>query len=327
MVLYRSAAARVILSTVQLRPIASVLYRDIYTVRAARLRISDGTHESKEAAAGALRNLAQQNHHEHSLQIFERGAVPALVQLLVSGSARAQAAACGTLYALSHCRPEHQRGIVEAGAVKPITRLLTTGGAKVQEEAASALAALDSDLSHVRIVLRFGAVRPLVTMLKEGSAAAQAFAAQALENIRQRGCSVVASGGSGGNGGSGDGGSDGGGDGGGEGGGDGVPVTTTRPPREGRTRRPQMVAGEARSRGSDLPGCLSRPEPVWMDSFRVPGQYATTKDKSWWPVQAALRASASWPRSEVDSLSRPMPCPLDVKVKDNMHWSNLGLDN
>ena len=129
---------------------------------------------------------------------------------------------------------------------------------------------------------------------------------------RQRGCSVVASGGSGGNGGSGDGGSDGGGDGGGEGGGDGVPVTTTRPPREGRTRRPQMVAGEARSRGSDLPGCLSRPEPVWMDSFRVAGQYATTKDKSWWPVQAALRASASWPRSEVDSLSRPIRCGPDT---------------
>ena len=39
MVLYRSAAARVILSTVQLRPIASVLYRDIYTVRAARLNL------------------------------------------------------------------------------------------------------------------------------------------------------------------------------------------------------------------------------------------------------------------------------------------------
>ena len=79
-------------------------------------KISDGTHETKEAAVGALRCLAQQNHHEHSTAIFEKGAVPPLVQLLKDGSARAQASACGTLYALSCGRPEHPAGRAEGAA-------------------------------------------------------------------------------------------------------------------------------------------------------------------------------------------------------------------
>ena len=142
----------------------------------------DGDSEAKESSAAALCSLSTQNHFEHTELVFEGGAVGPLVQILVSGTSKAQASAAGALHALGHQKPEIQAAIVEAGAVVPLVKLLKSGGSKAQEAAASALASLDGDVSHQKPVIASGCIPPLVAMLNNSSAAAQAFASQALGN-------------------------------------------------------------------------------------------------------------------------------------------------
>lgn len=143
---------------------------------------TEGDAEAKEAAATMLSSLAFQNHHEHIGALFKAGAIAPLVDLLKSGSTKAQQSAASALHALLVDKPRHQAAMVDAGGVRPLVSLLKTGSAKVQEEAASTLASMDADVAHQREVLAAGGIIPLIAMLKGGSATAQAFAARALAN-------------------------------------------------------------------------------------------------------------------------------------------------
>ena len=97
-------------------------------------RISDGNAEVKEHSASALKNIAQQNHGEHCETLYRQGAVKPLVNLLVVGSADAQASACSALASIVSLKDEHEASLVEAGGIAPLVNLLKTGSAKVQEE-------------------------------------------------------------------------------------------------------------------------------------------------------------------------------------------------
>lgn len=97
-------------------------------------RALEGDHETRETAAAMLSSLACQNHFQHSDAVFRAGALRPLVQLLMTGSAKAQGHAAAALHALAHEKPRHQVAIVDSGAVVPLVRLLKVGSAKVQEE-------------------------------------------------------------------------------------------------------------------------------------------------------------------------------------------------
>ena len=129
-----------------------------------------------------LSSLAAQNNYEHIGKIFQAGAVPALVSVVSTGSAKAQQAAASALYSISHGSSEHQQAMMAAGAATPLVKLTKGGSAKVQEEAAAAIASIDADVSHQKALIKAGCIGPLVAMLSRGSAAAQAFASQALGN-------------------------------------------------------------------------------------------------------------------------------------------------
>ena len=141
-----------------------------------------GDNEAKETAAQQLRSLAEQNHGEHCVKLYEAGAVTPAHHAAARRQRQVAGGGGGRLHSIALVKEEHQRAVIDAGIVVPLVKLLRTGSAKVQEEAASALASLASDVSHQRDILQAGAVAPLVNMLKMGSAAAQAFAAMALAN-------------------------------------------------------------------------------------------------------------------------------------------------
>ena len=97
-------------------------------------RIGEGNSEIKETSVAALKNIATQNHGEHTEALYKAGAVKPLVTLLVNGSADAQHNACGALAAIAAGKPDVQIAIVEGGGVPPIVKLLRMGGAAVQEQ-------------------------------------------------------------------------------------------------------------------------------------------------------------------------------------------------
>ena len=81
-----------------------------------------------------LSNLAAQNHYEHTDLLFCAGAVPPLVQILSTGSAKAQAAASTALHAIAHDKVAHQAALVDAGGVLPLVK----GGGSVAQVRAQA---------------------------------------------------------------------------------------------------------------------------------------------------------------------------------------------
>ena len=110
-------------------------------VKALVTTASEGDAAEKESVAAQLANLSAQNHFTNSTMLFNAGAVPPLVRILASGSAKSQSSAAAALRSLAYEQPEHQKAIVEAGGVASLARLLKSGSAKVQEEVHRLLAA------------------------------------------------------------------------------------------------------------------------------------------------------------------------------------------
>jgi hypothetical protein len=71
-------------------------------------KITSDVAEAKEAAAAQLRCLGEQNHGQHQDALFNAGAIPPLVGLLVSGSANAQASSAGALNSIMGGKKKHQ---------------------------------------------------------------------------------------------------------------------------------------------------------------------------------------------------------------------------
>ena len=132
-------------------------------------KAKNGDSETKESAACMLKSLAEQNHNEHTRLLFRSGAIPPLVQIIATGTAKAQGAACSALCAISTNNPEHQRAMMEAEIAGPLVKLTKGGSPKVQEEAASTIAAIGADEAHQKALLKAGCVQPLVALLSKGS--------------------------------------------------------------------------------------------------------------------------------------------------------------
>jgi hypothetical protein len=106
--------------------------------------------EEREAAIGALRNLAAVGKDGPGSQIYAAiiaaGAISPLVQLLVRDSPEGvQVAAAGLLTKLAASNARHRLAIVDAGAIPRLERLVQRGtGASdsVQSAVCSALGAL-----------------------------------------------------------------------------------------------------------------------------------------------------------------------------------------
>lgn len=96
--------------------------------------LTEGDTETKEASAGLLRSLGQQNHGEYADAIFHAGAVGPMIKLLTTGSAKAQASAAGALHAIASGKESHQHAVVSQGGVGPLVKLVKGGSPKVQEE-------------------------------------------------------------------------------------------------------------------------------------------------------------------------------------------------
>ena len=145
-------------------------------------RMKDGDAEVKEQMAAALKEIAQMDHGEHAVELYEGKCIKPLVKVVEDGAANAQANAAAALAGILANHPDHQHALVAANGTHSLCALLRTGSAKVQEETAAALATLDSEVSFQAEMIKAGIIPPLVAILLNGSAAVQASAAQALAN-------------------------------------------------------------------------------------------------------------------------------------------------
>ena len=134
---------------------------------------------AREAAAGALRNLASKNIPAKDA-IVEAGAIPKLVSLLKEDvNSKEKAASCLAHLALDHGK--NKVAIAAAGALTPLLRLLSDEP-KVQENAAAALKNLARMNATNQAAIADG-IPALVKLLRNGTAVAKANAAGALQNL------------------------------------------------------------------------------------------------------------------------------------------------
>ena len=147
-----------------------------------------GTIGAKEAAAGALRNLAV--NVDNQVLIVEAGAVRPLVELCKEGdneaTAAAAEAAARALWNLAFNNEANQVAIACAGAVQPLVGLCKNGHSVVcKEAAAGALRNLTYNNNVNRNAMAAaGAVPILVDMCKQGeNEMSQMHAAALLKNL------------------------------------------------------------------------------------------------------------------------------------------------
>jgi HEAT repeat protein len=98
--------------------------------------LSEGTEDAKEAAAGALWNLAFDDDNQREIATI--GAIPMLVQLLEEPSSGTAVAAAGVLGKLGDSA-QHCEVIVGAGAIPALVKLVKGGEGRTKEVAVEAL--------------------------------------------------------------------------------------------------------------------------------------------------------------------------------------------
>ncbi|KAG1656437.1 hypothetical protein FOA52_006979 [Chlamydomonas sp. UWO 241] len=158
----------------------------------------------REAAAGALGSLAYKHHHNKDV-IAAAGAIPALVQLLGSASARVRTEAAHALGILADNHVQNQACISAAGAIPVLVQLLLEPESKSFEDpqmaAARALGCLaKEDPPNQAAIAASGAIEALVWLLvgPEFSEDMQEAAARALgilaDNHAQNKAAITAAG-------------------------------------------------------------------------------------------------------------------------------------
>ena len=96
-----------------------------------------GSDAAKARAAGKLDKFAHEPSKKYAL--YKAGAIPALVEVIRSGSHSGKESACGAVSYLSYNNEDVKSEVVRAGAIGPLVALLRSGSEGGMEHAAAAL--------------------------------------------------------------------------------------------------------------------------------------------------------------------------------------------
>jgi len=145
--------------------------------------LQKGTDLAKEAAAGALENLADAAAAAADRdEVSRAGAIPPLVALLENGTDKAKENAARALWNLAQ-NSDNVLSIAKAGAIRPLVALLEKKGTDdlAKEAAVRTLFKLASDNDSNKVsIAGAAAIPPLVALLQRGSDVAKMNAAGVL---------------------------------------------------------------------------------------------------------------------------------------------------
>ncbi|KAK9734833.1 hypothetical protein RND81_04G166100 [Saponaria officinalis] len=144
-------------------------------------KLHSGNPEDQRSAAGEIRLLAKRN-TDNRVAIAEAGAIPLLVDLLVTPDSRTQEHAVTALLNLSIC-DDNKGSIINSGAVPGIVHVLKKGSMEARENAAATLFSLSVVDENKVTIGSSGAIPPLVMLLSEGNQRGKKDAATALFNL------------------------------------------------------------------------------------------------------------------------------------------------
>ncbi|KAL9235296.1 hypothetical protein vseg_010067 [Gypsophila vaccaria] len=144
-------------------------------------KLHSGNPEDQRTAAGEIRLLAKRN-TDNRVAIAEAGAIPLLVDLLITPDSRTQEHAVTALLNLSIC-DDNKGSIINSGAVPGIVHVLKKGSMEARENAAATLFSLSVVDENKVTIGSSGAIPPLVTLLSEGNQRGKKDAATALFNL------------------------------------------------------------------------------------------------------------------------------------------------
>ncbi|XP_047310525.1 U-box domain-containing protein 13-like [Impatiens glandulifera] len=164
------------------RPASSASSNPVQTEMETLLRmLKSNSPDEQRSAAGEIRLLAKRN-ADNRVAIAEAGAIPLLVDLLLTSDSRTQEHAVTALLNLSICE-ENKGSIISSGAVPGIVHVLRKGSMESRENAAATLFSLSGMEENKVMIGASGAIPPLVILLGEGTQRGKKDAAMALFNL------------------------------------------------------------------------------------------------------------------------------------------------
>ncbi|XP_021716169.1 U-box domain-containing protein 13-like [Chenopodium quinoa] len=144
-------------------------------------KLHSGYPDDQRSAAGEIRLLAKRS-ADNRVAIAEAGAIPLLVDLLLTTDLRTQEHAVTALLNLSIC-DDNKGSIINSGAVPGIVHVLKKGSMEARENAAATLFSLSVVDENKVTIGASGAIPPLVMLLSEGTQRGKKDAATALFNL------------------------------------------------------------------------------------------------------------------------------------------------
>jgi vacuolar protein 8 len=141
-----------------------------------------GSLELQAIGSAVLRNLAYVEDIRGLMA--EEGAIPVLINLVISGPAPAQESSAECLHLLAANHENLRQMICREGGVESLVRLLEKApNTHVQEIALRAIHSLSQSMLSRNLLMSSGFVKQLTVLLKSGSSAIQELAASAICNL------------------------------------------------------------------------------------------------------------------------------------------------
>uniref|UniRef100_A0A5B6ZPT7 RING-type E3 ubiquitin transferase n=1 Tax=Davidia involucrata TaxID=16924 RepID=A0A5B6ZPT7_DAVIN len=155
--------------------------RDIAAIEALVRKLSSQSIEENRAAVAEIRSLSKRS-TDNRILIAEAGAIPVLVNLLITEDSLTQEHAVTSILNLSIY--ENNKGLIMlAGAIPSIVQVLRAGSMEARENAAATLFSLSLADENKIIIGASGAIPALVELLQNGSTRGKKDAATALFNL------------------------------------------------------------------------------------------------------------------------------------------------
>ncbi|KAF3432204.1 hypothetical protein FNV43_RR26943 [Rhamnella rubrinervis] len=154
---------------------------DIAAIEALVRKLSSQSIDERRAAATEIRSLSKRS-TDNRILIAEAGAIPILVNLLMTDDVLTQENAVTSILNLSIF--ENNKGLIMlAGAIPSIVQVLRAGSMEARENAAATLFSLSLADENKIIIGASGAIPALVDLLQNGSTRGKKDAATALFNL------------------------------------------------------------------------------------------------------------------------------------------------
>lgn len=144
-------------------------------------KLSSRNIDDQQSAAGELRLLAKRD-TENRICIAKAGAIPLLVNLLLSTDPRTQEHAVTALLNLS-IHDDNKTSIISSGAIPCIVLVLRNGSMEARENAAATLFSLSVVDEYKVTIGATGAIPALISLLSDGTRRGKKDAATALFNL------------------------------------------------------------------------------------------------------------------------------------------------